>query len=291
MTASKPEPTVLGKAVALLRSFGPSDSVLPLAELVRRTGLPKGTAYRVAGDLVTHRLLDKTPRGYRLSGGLFELGMRAAVERTLLELAMPFLQDLYERTHETIHLGVSEGTEVVYVAKIGGHRQAASPSRPGGRMPLHCTALGKVLLAYGGPELRDTVLSRPLDRRTPHTIVAPGLLRRQLDAAVENGVAYEREESAAGLLCVAAPVLDTDGTRAVAAISVAGPVGRFRPETQVAAVRAAATGLASTLSRRRHQAASGPWRCWPPGPPPSAATPYSPIPSTPTSPPSARPDD
>src|SRR5262249_43374671 len=119
--------TVLGKALGILRAFGPADSVLPLAELVRRTDLPKGTVHRVAKDLVHHRLLDKTAHGYRLSGGLFELGLRAAAERTLLELAMPFLQDLYERTHETVHLGVREGHEVVYIAKIGGHRQAKAP--------------------------------------------------------------------------------------------------------------------------------------------------------------------
>jgi DNA-binding IclR family transcriptional regulator len=60
--------------------------------------------------------------GYRLGGALFELGLRASVERGLLEVAIPFLQDLYERTHETVHLGVREGIEVVYVEKIGGHR-------------------------------------------------------------------------------------------------------------------------------------------------------------------------
>ena len=216
------EPTVLGKAVAILRAFGPGDSVLPLAELVRRTELPKPTVHRVAGDLVTHRLLDKTPHGYRLSGGLFELGLLASAERTLLEVAMPFLQDLYERTHETVHLGVREGTEVVYLAKIGGHRQAKAPSRTGGRMPMHCTAIGKVLLSYADPELQHEVLNGPLPRRTPHTLVAPGLLRRQLDRVVEAGVAYEREESTPGLLCVAAPVLDLDGHSAIAAISVNG---------------------------------------------------------------------
>jgi len=242
--------TVLGKAVAILRAFGSDDRLLPLAELVRRTGLPKGTAHRVAGDLVRHRLLEKTEHGYRLAGGLFELGMRAATERTLLEVAMPFLQDLYERTHETVHLGVRDGTEVVYVAKIGGHRQARSPSRAGGRMPMHCTALGKVLLAHADPEIRATVLAGPLARRTPHTVVAPGLLEQQLERALETGLAYEREESTPGLLCVAAPVLDTDGSTAVAAISVTGPVGRFRPEVHQNAVRAAATALASTLARR-----------------------------------------
>ncbi|GAA3477735.1 MULTISPECIES: IclR family transcriptional regulator [Streptomyces] len=243
--------TVLGKALAILRAFGPADSVLPLAELVRRTGLAKGTVHRVAGDLVHHRLLDKTDHGYRLSGGLFELGLRAATERTLLELAMPFLQDLYERTHETVHLGVREGHEVVYVAKIGGHRQAKAPSRTGGRMPMHCTAIGKVLLAYAGEDEQAAVLRAPLERRTPHTVIAPGLLRRQLVKAVETGVAYEREESTPGLLCVAAPVLAPDGLTAVAAISVTGPVGRFRPESHANAVRAAATTLGSTLARRR----------------------------------------
>jgi len=243
--------TVLGKAVTILRAFTADDQVLPLAELVRRTGLPKATVHRVASGLVDNRLLDRSTLGYRLSGGLFELGMRASVERSLLELAMPFLQDLYERTHETVHLGVREGRDVIYVTKIGGHRQAATPSRPGGRMPLHCTAIGKVLLAHADPGLRQQVLSGPLERRTPHTIVAPGLLQRQLDTVLETGVAYEREESTVGLLCVAAPVLDADGQTALAAISVTGPVGRFRPETHAAAVRAGAAALGSTLARRR----------------------------------------
>lgn len=243
--------TVLGKAVTILKAFTIDDQVVPLAELVRRTGLHKATVHRLAGELASLKLLDKSPAGYRLSAGLFELGMRASVERGLLELAMPFLQDLYERTHETVHLGVREGRDVVYVAKIGGHRQAATPSRPGGRLPLHCTAIGKVLLAYADEELRQQVLSGALERRTPHTIVAPGLLRRQLDKVLEIGIAYEREESRAGLLCVAAPVLHPDGGICLAAISVAGPVGRFRPETSASAVRAAAQGFASVLARGR----------------------------------------
>ncbi|MGW0038884.1 IclR family transcriptional regulator [Gordonia sp. NPDC003376] len=242
--------TVLGKAVAVLRAFRVEDRVLPLAELVRRTGLSKPTVHRIAGDLVTYRLLDKDERGYRLSGGLFELGMRASAERTLLEVAMPFLQDLYERTRETVHLGVLEGAEVVYIAKIGGHRQARSPSRTGGRMPLHCTAIGKVLLAHADPELQQQVLAGPLKPWTPHTIVASGLLRRRLATILEAGVGFEREESTLGLLCVAAPVLDTGTGEAVAAISVTGPVGRFRPEAHVAAVRAAAAGIAGVLARR-----------------------------------------
>ena len=241
--------TVLGKAVTILRSFRPEDQALPLAELVRRTELHKATVHRLAGELVANRLLDRVDSGYRLSGGLFELGMLASLERSLLEMAMPFLQDLYERTHETVHLGVRDGHDVVYVAKIGGHRQANAPSRTGGRIPLHCSAIGKALLAYSDPELQREVLSAPMVRRTPHTVVAPGILRRQLTKVVETGVAFEREESALGITCVAAPVLGRDD-EPVAAISVTGPTSRFRPEMQVSAVRAAAASLGSTYVRR-----------------------------------------
>lgn len=238
--------TVLGKAVALLRSYDSDDHVLSLAELTRRTGLPKATVHRMAKDLVGHRLLDRVDGGYRLSSGLFELGLQAAAERSILEIATPFLQDLYERTHETVHLGVLEGDEVMYVAKIGGHRQASTPSRVGSRLPLHCTAIGKSLLAHTADEQRLRVLAGPLDRRTPHTQVAPGLLAQQLDNVAATGLAYEREESTVGLLCVASPVLRLDGSPA-AAISIAGPVGRFRPERHAAAVRAAASGIAGLL--------------------------------------------
>jgi DNA-binding IclR family transcriptional regulator len=247
-----PMDSVLGRAVLLLEAFTADDHELPLAELVRRTGLPKSTAHRLLGELVDLRLLERTPHGYRLGGRLFELGMRASVERGLMEVAIPYMEDLYERTHETVHLGVREGTEVVYVAKIGGHRQAVAPSRIGGRMPLSCTAIGKALLAFAPTEVTDEVVLAGLERRTPRTIVAPGVLRRQLGAVRERGVSYEHEESTVGISCVAAPVLDPD-EQVIAAISVTGPVTRFRPESAAPAVRAAAAGIAATWARRPTQ--------------------------------------
>lgn len=248
--------TVIGKVALLLHAFTLDDHELSLTELTRRTGLHKATVHRLAGELVKVRWLERTPGGYRLARGLFELGMRAAVERSLLEIAMPFLQDLYERTHETVHLGVLEGHEVVYIAKIGGHRKANAPSRTGGRIPLHCTAIGKALLAHAEPELRHRVLSSPLRKWTPRTIVAPGMLAQQLETIVESGVAFEYEESAVGIACTAAPVLDVVDNHVVAAISVTGPLPRFRPELHVAKVRAAAFGVASALDRRRAQQSS-----------------------------------
>ncbi|MGI8768819.1 MAG: IclR family transcriptional regulator [Propionibacteriaceae bacterium] len=241
--------TVLGKAVLLLRAFAPDDGGLSLAELTRRTGLAKGTVHRVAGDLVGARLLDRSEDGYHLGRQLFELGMRASVERTLLEVATPFLEDLYELTHETVHLGVRDELDVVYVAKIGGHRQAVAPSRVGGRQPLHCTAIGKALLAHAPADVFTAVLTRGLDRRTPRTVTGAGLLRTQLDRVAENGVSFEFEEAAVGLVCVGSPIFGAGGA-AVAALSVTGPVTRFRPQVHANAVRAAAAGLSAVLVRR-----------------------------------------
>lgn len=241
--------SVLGKVMAVLEAFAPDDTGVGFAELRRRTGLPKATLHRIAHDLVAARLLTRVDGDFHLGSYLFELGMRASVERTLLEVATPFLEDLYERTHETVHLGLREGSEVVYVAKVGGHRQVRSPSRLGGRLPVHATAIGKALLAWAEEDDRNAVLAAPLQRRTPRTVTAPGLLRRQLDRVREDGVAFEYEEGAVGLVCVAAPVFDTDD-RPVAAISVAGAVTRFRPVDHAASVRAAAAGIAATLARR-----------------------------------------
>lgn len=242
--------TVLGRAASVLHAFGPNDGAVTLAELVRRTELPKTTLHRLAGEMVELGLLSSEGNGvYRLGRGLFELGMRASVERQLIEVAMPFLQDLYSRSSATVHLGVREGTEVVYVSKIGGHRQARAPSRLGGRMPLHCTAIGKVLLAFADQDLINRVLSSPLERRTPHTITAPGILKRQLDRALKERVAYEYQESGRDLACIAAPILDRED-RPQAAISVAGAGSRFKPEQYKVAVSAAAAGIAATLARR-----------------------------------------
>lgn len=240
--------TVLGKVMMVLHAFTIEDSAVSLAELARRTSIPKGTLHRILSDMAAVRMLDRTGTGYRLGGSLFELGMRASVERSLLEVAIPFMEDLYVRTHETVHLGVLDGIEVVYLSKIGGHRQASAPSRIGGRMPVHCTAIGKVLLAHADNDLREQVLSAPLARYTPRTVILPGPLSTQLDRIAAEGVGYEYEESATGIVCVAAPV--RDGEDVVAAISVTGPSYRFRPDTHAASVRAAAEGIGVTLARR-----------------------------------------
>lgn len=249
MTRRADQPTVLGKVMVVLHAFTLDDVVLGFAELERRTKLPKATLHRTLADMTAARLIERADTGYRLGGHLFELGMRASMERSLIEVATPFMEDLYVRTAETVHLGILDGREVVYLSKIGGHRQAAAPSRLGGRMPLHCTAIGKALLAFGGHALQEYVLNSPLPRMTKHTVTAPGALRAQLDRIVTEGLAYEGEESAPGVVCVGSPIWQEGAV--VAALSVTGPSHRFRPQAHAKYVRATAESVGLALTRRR----------------------------------------
>ncbi|MEV1295727.1 IclR family transcriptional regulator [Pseudonocardia sp. NPDC049635] len=238
---------MLGRALRLLSEFRAGEHEVSLAELSRRSGVAKPTAFRLLGELVTWSIVERTSNGYRLGLRLFELGQIVPRQRELQESATPFLTDLHHATGETVHLAVPDGADVVYLQKlavIGGPR---IPSRLGGRMPAHATAVGKVLLAFGPPNLLEAALERGLPRRAPRTIAAPGLLRAQLDEIRELGWAEEHEESAPGVACVAAPVLAATGV-AVAAISITGWSNRFTAARVIPAVRTAALGLSRTLT-------------------------------------------
>jgi IclR family transcriptional regulator, acetate operon repressor len=238
--------SVIGRVFTLLGAFRDGDEEISLAELSRRTGIPKATAFRLLGELARWDAVEHTPAGIRLGLRLFELGQLVPRQRELREAAVPYLSDLFEATQETVHLAVPDGLEVVYVQKMENRRSPAVASRVGGRMPMYCTGVGKVLMAFGPPERLGAVLATELTRRTPRTIVAPGLLRREVARVRERGVATEHEESSLGTACVAAPVLGPDGL-AVAAVSLTGWATRLDPERLAPAVRTAAMGLSRAL--------------------------------------------
>jgi DNA-binding IclR family transcriptional regulator len=241
-----PVNSVLGRTMALLTAFRSGEEELTLAELARRAGIPKPTAHRLLAELATWNVVERTPGGHRLGMRLFELGQLAPLQRGLREAAAPFLADLFEATHETVHLAVPDGVDVVYVQKLPGRHGPRIDSRIGGRMPAYCTGVGKALLAFGPPERLAEVLAAGLVRRTPRTVIAPGLLRQELDRIRACGVAEEHEESTVGIACTAAPVLDASG-RAVAAISITGWANRMDTARLAPAVRTATLGLSRVL--------------------------------------------
>jgi IclR family transcriptional regulator, acetate operon repressor len=240
------EPSVLGKAFRVLDSFGPETGTLSLGELARRSALPKSTVHRIAGQLAQWGALERTEDGFRLGIRLFEWGSLVPHQRELREAAVPFMEDLFESTHETVHLGMLDGIEVMYVDKITGHRGVSVPTSAGRHMPAYCTGLGKAILAFSDPELTERVISSGLRPRTAYTIVVPDVLREELARVRSRGVAYDHEESVLGVACAAAPVRNQGGT-AVAALSVTGPTLRLDPERLGPAVRTAALGLTRML--------------------------------------------
>lgn len=232
--------SVLRRAALILDVFDGTAPVLSLGDLVDGTGLPKSTVHRLADQLVELSWLERVAGGYRVGLRLFEVGGLAERRKRLVDRSAPYLQQLSAVTGWAVHLGVLHDTDVIYLLKLP-IKGLAVPTRDGGRMPAHCTGLGKAMLAWSSDDQVDRVVGAGLERRTPTTIVDPGAFRSELAAIRERGVAYDRDEACAGLSCVAAPIRGSG--RAIGAISVTGFSGRFDFESVEAKVRGAAAGI------------------------------------------------
>ena len=240
--------TSVGKAMALLTAF---DRAAPIgvSELARKSDLPKSTAFRLLAVLEQWQLVERVGTRYRLGTKLFELGNRVAYccPRGLREVAHPFLEELHEATHETVHLAVLVDYDVLYLDKVFGHNPVRSPSYVGGRVPAHCSAIGKAMIAFGEPDLVERLLTSHLERRTPYTIVQTRVLWEELQSIRQDGVAFDREEARIGLSCVAVPIRNRRGD-AVAGVSISGATPRFEPEHYVSSLRRVAASIGDRLA-------------------------------------------
>ena len=137
--------SVLERVFALLDCFAADQPMLTLAQMAARTGIPRSTVHRLANVLVEQRLLERTEAGFRLGLRQFELGELVEDRRKLRDASLPSIQELFEQTHETVHLGVMDGLDVLYFVKVVGYHAFPLPTRTGGRWPMHSSALGKAL--------------------------------------------------------------------------------------------------------------------------------------------------
>jgi IclR family transcriptional regulator, acetate operon repressor len=203
---------------------------LGVTELGRRLGVHKATASRLAATLADRGLVERDPvtDKYRLGFGLIRLAGAAMAGLDLVSTARPILEDLADRTRETVNLGVVSGDGVIYIDQITGTRSIVAVSWVGRRTPLHATSNGKVLLAYMDDRELERHLQTPLDAATDRTITDPERLRAQLQEIRTRGYAQTLEELEEGLNAVAAPVRQADG-EVVAGLSVSGPAFRMRP--------------------------------------------------------------
>ncbi|MFD1151367.1 IclR family transcriptional regulator [Saccharothrix hoggarensis] len=243
--------SVTSRALDLLGAFDVGHPTLTLTELAARCAMPLATAHRLVGELEAWRALERTADNrYQIGTRLWEIGLLSPFPRRLREIAMPFMQDLYERSKENIHFAVRDGHDAFYIAKITGHRAVPIISRDGSRLPMHPTGVGKVLLAFASAEFIETYCARPLGRCTRHTIVEAGRLRRELAITRERGYALTVEEMTLGSCSVAVPVLDTDGSvkaaLGVVVHSVRRNLARYVPD-----LRSEAAKIAEVMSEHR----------------------------------------
>jgi DNA-binding IclR family transcriptional regulator len=247
--------SVAGRISMIIGAFDAASPTLSLSQLTERTGLPKSTVHRMADQLVEFRWLERAPNGYRLGIRFFEVGGLVSSRTNLRERALPFLQDLQSATHHSVHLGILEGRDVVILEKLWGHDSTNLPTRVGGRMPAHCTAAGKALLAFAPEKAVEEIIAGGLERRTGRTIVVPELFRQELATVRTAHWALETEENVGGLRCVAAPIRGAG--RAIAAVSVSGPVHKVDVSRIVPLVRRCATEIWTQLFGKRTQADVG----------------------------------
>jgi DNA-binding IclR family transcriptional regulator len=243
---STPGASVVSRAFALLGAFDERHRALTLSDLARRAGLPLATTHRLVAELVAVGALARRESGHYVIGRrIWSTGLLAPVQTGLRELASPFLHDIFAATRATVHLAVREGTEVLYLERLRGNESVPIVSRAGGRLPLHSTGVGKVLLAHAPPEVRAEVLAS-LPRVTPYTVVRPSVLAAQLERIRRDGYATTADEMTLGASSVAVPVL-RGGTEVVAALGIV--VAQLRRDRQrlVAGLQVAAQGIARTL--------------------------------------------
>lgn len=238
--------SVLGKAKLILEAFGAEDNAVSLTELVRRTGIAKATVYRLAQELLQWGMLERAGTDYRLGLRLFEMGQRVPRQRILREAALPYMEDLLLATRETIHFAVRDGLDVLYIEKIITHQGLGKQSRVAGRLPLYCTATGKVLLAYSGSDLVGDVVRAGLAPLTPYTIRSPLVLARQLERVRETRLATEHEETRLGYGSMAVPILGSADV-VVGALAITAPNVRLNISRFTTALRAAAEGIGRKL--------------------------------------------
>lgn len=240
---------VLDRVSLVLDAFdGPGR--LSLAQVVRRTGLPRSSAHRMLERLVHMRWLRRQGRDYELGLRLVELGSLAVHQDRLHRAALPALHELHRATGLAVHLAVLDGADVVYLEKLAGGFGAAIPTRIGGRQPAHCTAVGKALLAFSGQGRMDNVDSDLLTRKTRYSICTRNQLAGELNSVRARGFACERAESVPGFGCLAAPIGEAGGdAEPIAAVSVCGPLDRMTFDHRLAGpVRTTALSIWRTFT-------------------------------------------
>ena len=217
------------RALVLLKTFLGNEAELGASEIGKRVELDPSTTFRMLVTLEEHGFVRQDPASgkYRLGASCLELGSQFLKFNDVRKSAVDVMQKLRDQFGETVHLGILDGNEIVYLEKMTGlHAIGLMSSRVGGRAPAHATAIGKVLLAYLPDGELGTRLPRwKLTRCTANTLTNWKELEKETARVREQGYALDNQEFEPGVKCIAAPIFSHKGI--AAALSISGPLERM----------------------------------------------------------------
>jgi IclR family transcriptional regulator, acetate operon repressor len=222
----------LARGLALLDSLAESPGGISLTDLCQQVGLSVSTAHRLLTTLEEHGYVrcDPASRFWSVAVQAFIVGSAFVKARNLVEIARPHMRALMEDSGETANLAVLDGVEAVFLAQVECRQMMRALAFPGIRVPLHCSAVGKALLAaLPDPILAEVLRRKGLPRFTPKTITTLVALRRELDEVQRCGYAIDDQEHSVGLRCVAAVIYD-ENRQPAGAVSLSGPAIRIPDE-------------------------------------------------------------
>ncbi|QCB97509.1 IclR family transcriptional regulator [Arthrobacter sp. PAMC25564] len=242
--------SIIGRFVKIVSAFDDRHPSMSVAELGRRSGLPVTTTYRLVRDLLLERLLERDSSGdVHIGTRMWELVSRSSKMVGLREAALPFMEDVQAVVQHSTTLGILDSDEVLYIERIGSDASIVDITKIAGRLPLHATSSGLLLLAHSPAAYQETFLARPLAKYTATTLTDPAELRRHLAEIRQRGFAVMPGVIVPESSGIAVPVFGPDNT-VVAALSVVVPRNEENVPARVPVLLAAARGISRTLGWR-----------------------------------------
>lgn len=219
----------VARALAILNALADDEQGLTLSEVAQTVGLAPSTAHRLLTSLQQDRFVrfDQERNAWQVGVQAFIVGNAFARSRDVVTLARPYMRQLMEDSGETVNLAVEDRGEAVYLAQIECRKLMRAIAKPGGRVLMHGSGIGKALLsALPRAKVDRIIQTHGLPQETERTLASAAALHRDLDAIRRRGYAIDDEENAIGLRCVAAVIYD-EHAQPLAGISLSGPLARL----------------------------------------------------------------
>lgn len=222
----------LTRALSLMNAIAQTPSGMKLTELANQVGLAASTAHRLLTTLQDQRYVqyDRDTNHWQIGIQAFVTGNGFLSSRDLVSVARPIMRRMMEESGETVNLAISEGDDVIYMAQVESREMMRVYSKPGNRVPLHCSGVGKaIMMLMPDKDVDRILLAKGLPKLTERTITNPAKLKEELALSRGRAFATDDEEHAIGLRCVASVIYD-EYSEPMAALSVSGPAARISAE-------------------------------------------------------------